>query len=444
MPNEPIVLRGDVRRPGADSVPGVVTLGPDGLSVALGGEAPWAAAYRDVAKVMLDAGVVMIVLGDESAAERWLFERFGSGLARLARGLRDGRLRQWLTDGLVELSNDVEIDLVEYATETTGGIAQLLYHDLGVALAPLDERPPRLRIRRAAIGSIVAHPEVAGIRVTGASGGALAPGADGPRTLELLRLGSAVSSHRERWAALRDGAAADVSAIVGALLADAPLGVREHAAAKLTEGRPASRTELGDAWPIVERAVLAEPAFAESYRMLVDRSAGEASERWLAIAPDRAGAPDPTRIWFFVALPGNLVAMELVSADAHATYLFRVVRRAEYSGGSADAGRLAAAVDDVSEALVDSRFLREPMALPSTHLAQPQYLRYRLALAALPSLSAARSRFVARLVHRDPVSWAAALDDLIRWHGSSEDDAAEWPGRATEESQIDEAGAAGS
>ena len=151
----------------------------------------------------------------------------------------------------------------------------------------------------------------------------------------------------------------------------------------------------------------------------------------------RPGNPDDARVWFLVGLPGNLVALELVSAGAHATYLFRVTPRAAFDARTADPAHLAAAVREISEALVDSRFLREPMALPDDRLAEPRYLHYRLAIAALPSLAAARARFVARLVHADPASWAAALDDLIRWHGSERDDAAAWPGRAGMEAQIE-------
>jgi hypothetical protein len=73
----------------------------------------------------------------------------------------------------------------------------------------------------------------------------------------------------------------------------------------------------------------------------------------------------------------------------------------------------------------------------------PKYLRYRLALAVLPSLAWARARFVARIVHRDPAGWSAAVADLIRWHGSARDEAAEWPGRAAQESQISAAGGDG-
>jgi hypothetical protein len=73
----------------------------------------------------------------------------------------------------------------------------------------------------------------------------------------------------------------------------------------------------------------------------------------------------------------------------------------------------------------------------------PKYLRYRLALAVLPSLAWARSRFVARVVHRDPASWSAAVADLIRWHSTATDEATEWPGRAAQEKQVLAAGGDG-
>jgi hypothetical protein len=183
--------------------------------------------------------------------------------------------------------------------------------------------------------------------------------------------------------------------------------------------------------------VLTDPTFAESYRAIVARAGGRDAPRWLALAPEAPAAVDAPRAWFLVGLPGNLVALELVTAGAHATYLFRVGPRAGFVEGMQDPAHVASAVRDVSEALIDARFLREPLALAAARLAQPPYLRYRLALAALPSLDAARVRFVARLVHRDASSWAAALDDVIAWHGTVRDEAADWPGRIEQESMID-------
>jgi hypothetical protein len=50
-----------------------------------------------------------------------------------------------------------------------------------------------------------------------------------------------------------------------------------------------------------------------------------------------------------------------------------------------------------------------------------------------------RARFVARLVHSDAESWTSALRDVVAWHATARDEAAEWPGRAAQEGQIDEA-----
>jgi hypothetical protein len=135
----------------------------------------------------------------------------------------------------------------------------------------------------------------------------------------------------------------------------------------------------------------------------------------------------------------------LSRAGAHATYFFRVMPRAQYKGEPPEKLGIAAeqAVRDISEALVDCRFLREPMALPADQLRLPEYLRYRLALAVLPSLAMARRRFVARIVHRSEKSWAAAVANLIEWHAAARDETTEWPGRKAQESAISAAGGDG-
>jgi hypothetical protein len=50
---------------------------------------------------------------------------------------------------------------------------------------------------------------------------------------------------------------------------------------------------------------------------------------------------------------------------------------------------------------------------------------------------------VARIVHRSEASWAAAVADLMRWHATARDEAAEWPGRSAQESAISKAGGDG-
>jgi hypothetical protein len=350
----------------------------------------------------------------------------------LVREMRDRRLTQRLADRFIDLPDDGAIELVEYAREAAGapfpgesGIAQLAYHDRGFVLAPLDDRLAWHVVPRAAIVRVEEQPEVGGVRVALES----AP------PIHLVRVGPASRRHAMRLAGLRDAALADAGAIVGGLIPDAPFAARDLATSSLVDGRPCGPERLGAAWGPLERAVLTEPAFAESYRALVAKAGGETSLRWLAIAPEQPGSPVP-RAWFFVALPGNLVAMELVSAGAHATYLFRVVPRGTYAGEAPGAMQAAyeAAVGAISETLVDIRFLREPIGLPETSLGSPEYMRYRLAIAALPSLAAARARFVGRVVHDD--GWSAAVDDVIAWHRACRDDAATWPGRARQEAAI--------
>jgi hypothetical protein len=433
-------LRGEARLADGPAEPAVITLGPDTLWLTAGSRPPVTAGYRDIAHVGVDQGIVRLHLGGGQHPERWQLERFGQQTGALVKGLRNGRLLQRLEDGLVEVDPGAEIDLVEYEAPGELGIAQLLYHGRGVVLAPVDDRHHWRRIRRADIGAVELEPAVGGLRVTGA-GRSLPAQAGGP-ALRLLRLGTVARAHADRWIALRDEAATDAASIVGGLIPDADYGARRDASALLLDGTPRSAAELGAAWAPLERAVLGHPPFDASYLTLVEMAGGDRATRWLATAPERPGAPASPKTWFLVGLPGNLLALELVSEGAHATYLFRVVPRATYTGSLAP-GALDAAASDVSEALVDARFLREPIAVPAARLADAEFLRYRLALAALPTIAAARSRFVTRLVHSDGAAWEAALREVIAWHEGCRDDAAEWPGRAAQETQIAGFAAAG-
>lgn len=427
-------FRGRGRRVGdADAAAGgaaEVTLEPDTFTLALDGAPPMRAAYRELATVAIQSGTALLVIGDETSGLRVMLDQLGDRAGPLVSELRHRRLRQRLGDRLVELPDD-PFALVEYEAGDDRGVTHLAFHPWGAVLAPLDERREWRIVRRAAIERVTADPGAGSLAV------ALASGA----TLRLIGLGAAVERERLRWQGLRDGAYADASAILTTLVPDLPFATRDAAATRLRDGSPASASDVPDAWPELEAAVLAEPAYADTYRALRERG-GPDGGAWLALAPERPGAPERARAWFFVALPGNLVAMELVTKGAHATYCFRVAPRATYGGErpAQQSGAAAAAVSEISEALVDARFLREPMALPEDQLSDPRHLRYRFALRELPSLRAARARFVARLVHRDAAGWAAALDDLIGWHGAARHDAASWPGRAAQERAVDEAG----
>jgi hypothetical protein len=408
--------------------PMTVSISDAGLALSGQSGAPVVANFRDLTTIAVDQGRLLLVLG--GGAVRYLVEGLGERLGLVVSELRERRARQMLHDRFIEVPDDERLELVEYRIANEHGVGQLAYHARGVGLLPLDERNAWRLVRRADIASVIAdasHGQVTVSLMARPGVGTLPP-------IELVALGSRFEFHRSRIEALRTGSLADAAAIVARLLPDAPFSVRQVASAALVDGRPVSPATLGEAWPYVERAVLVDQVFAATYRALVARGSanGSAAPSWLALTPKTPAKPDESMAWFLVGLPGNLVALELVSEGAHATYLYRVVSRAKFSGAvSADA--LTQAVLDVSECLIDTRFLREPIYLTDAALLDPRYTRYRFAIAALPTLRAARWRFVGRLIHTDDASWAAALEDAIKFNSATTDDAAVWPGGATQE-----------
>jgi hypothetical protein len=438
--------QGRIAGPGTVSEPATVSIDAAGLTIEIGSARPVRANHRDISLIAIQQATVLLVLGDGPDAMRFILEKFADHLGPMVRLLRELRLKQRLTDGLVKVPDD-PAELVEFAWAPTtspmgpgpdgpaaaaNGVGQLVVLPWGFVVCPLDERITWIHFRRASIVKVTT-PNPGDVLVDGE-----------PGTLTLRGLGPASTRLHDRLAKLRDGAFADAAGFVDQLMPDAPFGVRQKASDLLVDGRPTRPEAFGDAgWPVIETAILGEPKFADSYKSLCS-TAGSAAPRWAAMSPVDPGGKEP-KIWFLIAMPGNLVALELVTAGAHATYFFRVMPRASYKGEPPEKLGIAAeqAVRDISEALVDCRFLREPMALPADQLRLPQYLRYRLALAVLPSLAMARARFVARIVHNSPAAWSAAVADLIKWHSTATDEAAEWPGRAAQESSISEAGGDG-
>jgi hypothetical protein len=423
--------------PPAEAGPARVTLDDAGFTLALANETRMA-AYRDLDTIAVQDGAALVVLGSGAGAERVLLDLFGRAQGQLVRELRERRLRQRAADALMTLPPDEAIAMVEYEAGAQHGVGQLAYHAWGALLAPLDDRLPWVLLRRSRIAAVQPNDAGGSVEVELAIRPGDANGALGGGHVRFVGLGAAARLHADRLEALRTGALADAARIIGALIPDAPYAARQEAAGVLVDGRPARPGDLPTSWSAIESGVMVDPTFASSYAQLRARAGPLAEERALAMAPTEPGG-DEARSWFLVPLPGNLLALELVSEGAHATYCFRVGSRAAFVAGADDPAAAAAAVRTVSEALVDSRFLREPMALTDDALARPRYLRYRLALGALPSLAAARARFVARIVHRDDASWAAALDDLIAWHASTRDDGAVWPGRAAQDAMVDDA-----
>jgi hypothetical protein len=179
-------------------------------------------------------------------------------------------------------------------------------------------------------------------------------------------------------------------------------------------------------------------------RVAVFRPPVPAAPRWVAMSPQDPGGDEP-KIWFLIAMPGNLVALELVTAGAHATYFFRVMPRVQYNGEPPEKLGIAAeqAVRDISEALVDMRFLREPMALPADQLAAAEIpaLPAGSGGAAQRGLGARAFRGADRPSRPGQLVGGGGGPDPLAC--TARDEAAEWPGRAAQESQISAAGGDG-
>ena len=191
--------------------------------------------------------------------------------------------------------------------------------------------------------------------------------------------------------------------------------------------------------------MLSEPTFAASYlAACASAPCGAAALRWLALAPERPGAPERHRAWFLVALPGNLVALELVSEGAHATYCYRAAPRPGFTGGSDPACHRRRG-DRPGGRPGLGRPRGRPLPARADRAAGTTSWRRRRGSATgsrserCPRWRPRAPRYVARLVHRDEASWKAALDDLISWHAACRDDAAAWPGRTAQEAEVAEA-----
>jgi hypothetical protein len=143
-------------------------------------------------------------------------------------------------------------------------------------------------------------------------------------------------------------------------------------------------------------------------------------------------------IWFLVpifsndpSVPGNAIAFEASGNDsARATYLFRIMGRAEYANCSTSEVMKAAgsSMERTAEALAEINFRREPIYLDEGSLLNETYSNYRHAINALPGLRDLRLRFIGRIQHGSREQYSKDLDDLLRFNVTSMSDSERWKG----------------
>ena len=115
-------------------------------------------------------------------------------------------------------------------------------------------------------------------------------------------------------------------------------------------------------------------------------------------------------------------------ATTGATYFFRLTSRNRYSQ-STDldvADNLDTFIQNITRALIEINFRREPIYLSDYDLESTKYAQYRFAIAKIPSLKTLRNQFVGRVIHASQAQWEADVKSLLAFNAENIDDAEKW------------------
>lgn len=205
-------------------------------------------------------------------------------------------------------------------------------------------------------------------------------------------------------------ALAELSLRAQALLKMLSPGLSPEATRQLAEhfreGRAAAKKEVEKLapglWPVLEQklAGAVEQGDPKYLFSLADRE-----QVLFGLKRGLGGGGEADYLWALIPLPKQrAVALEAVSLsaeeeDSRATYFFRLT-------GPDDLPQL-------SRALCEINFRREPVYLPAEKLEEPQYQRYKFSIARLPGLKLLRERFLGRAIHSDAEQWKKSVVELL-------------------------------
>lgn len=207
----------------------------------------------------------------------------------------------------------------------------------------------------------------------------------------------------------------------------------------MKEGRAAKKEDIcaidPEAFGKLE-STLKSAGLEESYSIL--KALGRQEKISIGFKRGLMGDLTGEYVWFLVPIygnantGGNVLAMESVLVGEEnpggATYFFRIVSRNAYPDCSVaelgeETDRL---VRILNRCMIDINFRREPIYLPLERLDEPEYLRYKMALARLPSLRLIRNLFIGRIMHSSPDQWKRDVDTLLHFNTTEIEDAAKW------------------
>jgi len=223
------------------------------------------------------------------------------------------------------------------------------------------------------------------------------------------------------------------------LLPKSDPSVIRRAARFMKEGKAAKRSDIEsispELWVELEKK-LEVAGIKEEYNFL--KSLAQQEKLCIGLKRGLLGDLTGEYIWFLIPIystdskePGNAVAMEAISGEGggKATYFFRIVSRKDYSNFK-NVDELHREVDNfiksMNRSMLAINFRREPIYLPDERLEEPQYQKYKFAIAKIPALSELRQLFIGRVIHRTPEQWKNDVMDLVRFNVSMIDDSVKW------------------
>jgi len=223
------------------------------------------------------------------------------------------------------------------------------------------------------------------------------------------------------------------------LLPKSDPSIIRRAARFMKEGKAARRSDLEsvspELWVELEKK-LEIAGIKEEYDFL--KSLSQQEKLCIGLKRGLLGDLTGEYIWFLIPLystnpnePGNAVAMEAISGEGggKATYFFRIVSRKDYPNFK-NIEDLHKEVDSfikrINRCMLAINFRREPIYLPDEKLDEPQYQKYKFAIAKIPALQELRQLFIGRVIHRTPEQWKKDVMDLLQFNVSAQNDSLKW------------------
>lgn len=403
-----------------------IRLDADRFSVALSGAAPVNAAYRDALTVdATDYAVAITLSSGESLAISKLGYLYEDFVRRLV-GLRNEQILGDMlgTESLLDGGARGTYTLWQGGTQTATGPCEARVYETGLVILP--DTAEVLRVPLSEVANVWVADYALNVVVR-----------DGSQ-LQFSRLGTRLDPLAKSLTDAAEALSLKVQSLLAAVAPGVdPLTLR-RAADIMREGRAAKRADIEaispELWVGLE-ARLASAGAAETYSHL--KAIGDDARIAVGLKRGLMGDRTGEYLWFLAPVfsadakqPGNAIVMEAYALGeqpkAYATYVFRMLPRAQYATGAseADLGAAAdAAIETVNRCMIETNFRREPIYLADDKLLEPRYLRYWFAVRRLPGLRWLREHFVGRAIHSSPEEWQAAVDGLLAFNTSSADDA---------------------